>query len=339
MGQIARRRFLSALVATMLASLSSAVAQTRPGDRTFRLAIVLSTSPVAEMQGPKPAHPAVRGLLANLRRLGYVEGTNLVLERRSAEGRYDRFESILAELIASKPDAIVTVTIEMTRVAMRLTKTVPIVFALAGGGDPVAAGLVPSLARPGGNVTGVTPDAGPEIIGKRLELLKEAVPKISRVAFLTLEADWDSVDGQRARIAAKALGLTLLRVSVDPKAYTKAFDAMLAERPDALLTSGHPVHYANRKALIDFAAKHRLPAIQAFATMGAEGALLTYASEGTTMSKLVGILDKIAKGANPADLPIEQPTHYRLIVNLKTAAELGLTIPRELLLRADEVIE
>ena len=332
-----RRSMLLASVAG-LALGNRVAAQPKPVDRTIRVAIVLSTSPVAEMLGPEPAHPVPRYLLQELRKLGYVEGRNLVLERRSAEGRPERHEPILAELVALKCDVIVVITAAIARAAKKVTATVPIVFAIAGGGsDPVAAGLVQSLARPGGNITGVVPDAGAEIYGKRVELLKQVAPAVRRVAYLGLAQEWDSPSGRSARAAAKSLGIELFHVVVDPNRYAAALDSVLHGRADAILASSHPVHYAHRADIIAFASRNRLPAMHAFFL---EGGLIAYAQEGTwSWMRVADIIDRIVKGTPPAEIPVERPTRFELLINLRTAKALGLTIPKDVLLRADRVIE
>ena len=182
--------------------------------KVFRVGIVFTTSPVSEMVGPDPVNPAARAFIHDLRRLGYVEGQNLVLERRSAEGKFERFADILAELARVKVDVIVTVGIPMTQRAKEVTPTVPVVMGAVA--NPVEAGLVQSLARPGGNITGLSTTPGPEIEGKRLELLKEAVPKISRVVFLGMKTDWEAPVGKGAQAAARVLGLQLLHAEATP---------------------------------------------------------------------------------------------------------------------------
>lgn len=316
-----------------------AAAQPKPVDRTIRIGYVLSTPPVAEMLGPEPKHPAVHGLLQELRKLGYVEGRNLILERRSAEEKFERLEAICAELAALKPDAIVVGTAAIAHAARKATTTVPIVLAISGAGsDPVAEGLVQSLARPGGNVTGVVPDAGAEIYGKRVELLKQVAPSIRRIAYLGVALDWDSPGGRSARAAAQALGVELFRVEVDPKQYAKALDEVLRGRAEAMLTSSHPVHHNHRAEIIAFASRNRLPNMHAYRTMPPDGALMAYGG-GAPYDRVAAIIDRIVKGTPPAEIPIERPTRFQLLINLKTAKAIGLAIPQAVLLRADRVIE
>jgi putative ABC transport system substrate-binding protein len=267
-----------------------------------------------------------------------VEGRNFILERRSAEGKFERFGEIVAELLRLKAEAIVTLSIPLTLEAKKRTNSVPIVFLIAGGGDPVAAGIVPSLARPGGNITGVLDDAGPEIFGKRLQYLKEAVPGISRIAYLGLASEWDSPYGRSARDAAHGLATAMFLAEVTPGNYARAFEAIKRERADAIFTAGHPVHYANRKLTADFALRNRLPSTHGYSAAAEEGGLMSYSSI-SLWPEVAEYVDRIVRGTKPGDLPVLQPTRFELVVNLKTARALGITIPQSVLLRAERVIE
>jgi putative ABC transport system substrate-binding protein len=215
--------------------------------RVYKVGFILTTSPVSEMNGSEPIHPGTRAFVRGLRALGYVEGQNLILERRSAEGHFERFGEIVRELVALKCDVIVTTVNPVTLEARRVATTIPIV--MAGSINPVGAGLVASLAHPGGSVTGLTYDVGPEIYGKQLELLKEGLPKITRVAFLSPQSEWESPRAQSVRAAALALGLTMLHAESAPNDYTRAFAGFARERPDALYIGPFgPDLYANRSA-------------------------------------------------------------------------------------------
>jgi len=269
-----RRAFLFSISALPIALDASAQAK----GKSVRVGFILTTSAVAEMQGPKPVHGVVRTFLQEMERLGHVEGRNFVLERRSAEGKSERFGEIVAELLRLKADVIVTLSIPLTLEAKKLTTSVPIVFVIAGGGDPVAAGIVPSLARPGGNITGVLEDAGPEIFGKRVQYLKEAVPGIRRIAYLGLAPEWDSPYGRSARDAAHGLATAMFLAEATPANYAKAFEAIKRERADAIFAAGHPVHFANRKLTADFALRNHLPNTHAYASAVAEGGLMSYSS-------------------------------------------------------------
>lgn len=330
-----RRAFLLAIPALPIAL----GAQAQPVGKTVRVGFILTTSPVAEMLGPEPAHEAVRAFLHEMRRLGYVEGRNFILERRSAEGKFERFGEIVAELLRLKPDAIITVSVPLTLAAKKLTNSVPIVFVIAGAGDPVAAGVVPNLSRPGGNITGLLPDAGPEIFGKRVQFLKEAVPGITRIAYLGLGSEWETPHGRSARAAAQALGMTMFLAEASPDDYPRAFEVIKRERADAIFVAGHPVHFVHRQLIVEFAARNRLPDTHAYRTSAESGGLMAYVSAEAPWSRPAYYVDRIVKGTKPGDLPVEQPTKFALIINLKTARGLGLTIPRSVLLRADRVVE
>src|SRR5262245_13554044 len=209
--------------------------------RVVRVGLIFTTSPLAEMSGPDPLHPLVKTFVRTLRSLGYVEGQNLVLERRSAEGRFERFNAIVAELVARETDVIVTAGNELAIEAKRVTNAVPIVMSTSF--DPVGAGIVASLARPGGNVTGFTVNAGPEIEAKRLQLLKEVLPHMTRAAFLGTSGDWESEEANNIRDAARKLGVTLTHTKHSPTRYADAFAQLTRERPHALFVARSTQNY------------------------------------------------------------------------------------------------
>jgi len=319
----------------LLAPLAAAAQQ---AGKVYRVALVFTASPVSEMAGPDPRHPLARAFLHALRALGYVEGQNLIFERRSAEGKLERFPDIVAELVRLKADVIVTSGDEITQRAREVTTTVPIV--MWGGRNAVELGLVQSLARPGGNVTGLTVTPGPEIEAKRLQLLKEAVPKISRVAFLGTKREWESPTRESVQAAARTLGMTLRLAEHTPDGYAHAFAMISRERVDALFVAHNPANFGYRHAILDFAAKSRLPVTYPWRELVEAGGLMSYGDSATDRARHAAIyVDKILKGAKPADLPVEQPTKFELVINLKTAKALGLTIPPSVLIRADEVIQ
>ncbi|SRR5258706_3713211 len=281
------------------------------------------------------------GFLQGLRALGYVEGRNLVIEYRDVEGKFERFPALAAELVALKVDVIVAAITPATKAAMQATKTIPIVFTSAA--DPVRDGLVASLARPGSNVTGLC-NLNPELVGKRLELLKRTLPRIGRVAFLWQPGGLGERTEQymlkSAEAAALALGVRLQIVEVrGPADFDRAFSDMTRARADALIVFGGTPLFAERRRLVDLAAKNRLPLVASFREYVEAGGLLSYGPNAADMSqRAAGYVDKILKGANPGELPVEQPTKFDLVINLKTAKALGITIPQSLLQRADEVI-
>ena len=274
-----------------------------------------------------------------LRELGYEEGRNIVIEYRWADGKYERFPALVAELIAAKVEVIVTAGTPAALAVKKATTTVPLVMVAVG--DPVGTGLVPSLARPGGNLTGLS-SVAPDLEGKRLELLREVVPALSHVAMFINSLNPFHVSSMRqARAAAQAMGIKLqlhdIRKSED---LDDAFAAIRKERPDALLILADRVFLHNRERMMDFTKEQRLPNVNAYKELVEVGGLMSYGPSYEDMHKRAAIyVDKILKGAKPADLPIEQPSKFTFIVNLKAAKALGVTVPSQLLGLADEVIE
>jgi len=327
-----RRTFMAMLTGGLVASPFAAEAQ-----QAAKIARIGYLTPSL---GVNPHLP--EAFRQGLRVLGYVEGRNVVIEYRDAEGKLERLPALAAELVALKVDVIVAANSLAVLPAKQATKTIPIVFAVAG--DPVGSGLVTSLARPGGNVTGLSV-LSPELVGKRLELLTQAVPGVTRVAVLWQpgaageRTDKDILKGAEA--AARALGVRLQIVEArGPADFDRAFSDMTRARAGALtvLTSG--MFTTERRRLVDLAAKNRLPAVYGSREYVDAGGLLSYGPDLADMFRRAATyVDKILKGAKPGDLPVEQPTKFELVINLKTAKALGLTIPPSLLGRADEVIQ
>ena len=333
-----RRRFIGTIAGGLLAVPLAAEAQ--EAGKVYRVGFILTTASISEMAGPEPVNPPTRAFLQGLRALGYVEGQNLILERRSAQGRFERFGDIAAELVRLKADVIVTVSDPMARAAKAVTTTVPIVMATSG--DPVGEGLVQSLARPGGNITGLTAAVGPEIEAKRLELLRAMLPGLSRVAYLAGKEykEWESAYGKSVQRAAQVLGVTLVRAEFSPHQYTDAFTTISRARAEALFVSRTPPAFADLALIVDFATRTLLPSIFVWREAVELGGLMSYGDNADDrFRRAAGYVDKILKGAKSADLPIEQPTKFELVINLKTAKALGITVPQSLLLRADEVIQ
>jgi putative ABC transport system substrate-binding protein len=278
--------------------------------------------------------------LRTLRGLGWIEGQNLIIEYRWAEGNVDRLPGLAAELVERKVDVIVAPAGSAALAAKNATSSIPIVMIFAP--DPVETGLVASLRRPGGNITGTTFTPGPEIFGKQLQILKEAVPHASRVAVLSNPADASfALQVRQVEATARSLGIRLQHVDArGPEEFASAFAAMERERADALLVTGTSTFLAHRTRLAELAVKGRLPSMYSFRESVEAGGLMAYA---VNMADFVGrsamYVDKILKGAKPADLPIEQPTKFELIINLKVAKALGITVPQALVARADEVIQ
>jgi putative tryptophan/tyrosine transport system substrate-binding protein len=276
-----------------------------------------------------------------LRELGYIDGQHITIEYRYAERKIDRAPELAAELVRLKVDIIVVAGDRSVLAAKNATKTIPIVM-VGSGLDPVEAGLVESLARPGGNVTGIT-NLGTELGGKRLELLKEAVPKAARVAVLYDPALPGSLRELKEvlPVAAPALGLTIHPREVGAaNGFERVFAALSKERPDGLYVRSGPLMSANQKRIIAFALKSRLPAIYTIRTAVEAGGLMSYGADiAESYRRVAYYVDRILKGAKPADLPVEQPTKFELTINLKSAKQIGLTIPQSLLYRADKVIK
>jgi putative ABC transport system substrate-binding protein len=274
-----------------------------------------------------------------LQSLGYIDGKNIVIEYRYAEGNLGRLPELAKELVDAKVDVIVTTTIQSVLAVKNATRTIPVVF--AGVQDPVASGIIDSLARPGGNATGLSLLA-PELGGKRLELLKEVVPRIARVALLWSAGDQSAaaVTVKETQAAARVLGIQCQSIEVrDSKGLDIAFEAARTERAQALLTSPSAIINTYHTRIVEFAAKNRLPAMYAGPEFVNAGGLMSYSpSYADLYRRAATYVEKILKGAKPADLPVEQPTKFEFVINLKTAKQIGVTIPPNVLARADKVI-
>ena len=324
-----RRKLIVALGASALVSPLSSFAQ--PAKKVWRIGFL--GSEFAAGYGSN-----LEALRAGLRDLGYAEGKNIAIESRWAEGKYERLPDLAAELVRLKVDVIVTHGTPGTRAAKLATTTIPIVIATSG--DPVAMGLVASLARPGGNVTG-SATFTTELMAKRLELLKEAVPRIKLVAVLANALNPSRVvDSQEMETAAKALKMGLHRFEVrGPDDFERAFSALAKTRVDAIVVHQDGMLNANSAAIAALAASQRLPSA-GFKEFGESGGLIGYGANFLELYRHAAVfIDKILKGAKPLDIPVERATKFELVVNMKTAKALGITIPNSILLRADKVIE
>ena len=328
-----RRSFMGAIAGGFLAAPLAAEAQ--PAAKVYRIGSLGNAAPTAPQ-----AIPLWEAFVEGLRERGYVEGQNFVMEYRWTEGRLERSPSLATELVGLKVDLIVAVGTAGARAAKQATGAIPIVMVYVV--DPVVAGLVDSLARPGGNLTGVAFGAGLAIVSKHLELLKAAIPKVSRVAVLSDPAHpLDAGYRREAQAAAGVLGVSLQFYEVrDPNELEGAFTGMTKARAGALLGLTQPFAFVHARRIADLAVKSRLPAVFAFRESVEAGGLMAYAANAPDMFRRAATyVDKILKGAKPGDLPVEQPTKFELVINLKTAKTLGLTIPPSLLLRADQIIE
>jgi len=331
LNRVQRRRFLIAAGALLAIPLAD-------GQQAAKVARIGHLSPNLA------ANPHLRdAFLQGLRDLGYVEGRNVVIEYRDAEGKLERLPALAAELVALKVDVIVAEGGTLgPRVAMRATTTIPIVF--AGAGDPVGSGLVTSLARPGGNVTGLS-SLSAEVVGKRLELLTQAVPGLDRVAILREPVALGERTAkdmlEAADVAARAQGVQPEFIEArGPDEFARAFSDMTSARAGALAVLPSAMFLREHRRLVDLAAKNRLPAVYISRDFVDAGGLMSYgANQSDLFRRAATYVDKILKGAKPGDLPIEQPAKFELVINLKTAKDLGLTIPPSVLARADDLIQ
>ncbi len=324
MNHVRRREFLLAAVALLIAPIC---AQAQRTTKPYRIG-VLQTEESQKVL-----------LQQSLHELGYIEGRDIVFEIRNTEGRSERLDDFALDLVRLKVDVIVARNPAGILSAKRATTTIPIV--MTNTPDPVQLGLVASLARPGGNITGTT-TLTVDLSLKQLELLKEAFPRASRVALLwNPDNPWHPVAVKDLQARSGSLGLQLQVLEVrGPDAFDSAFHSMTTERAQALLVLADPMTYFHRRRLADLAIKHRLPMMSSLRDYAGAGSLMSYWADSTDVSRrAASYVDRILKGARPGDLPIEQPTKFELIINLKTAKALGLTIPQSLLLRADEVIQ
>ena len=326
-----KRGIARLVVPAFLLLIAPLAAEAQAPSKVWRIAVL--TAGILRSDAP------VRALEQRLAELGYAEGHNLVIDFRSAGAQIDRLPALAAELVAGRPDIFVTASTQGGMAAKNVTRTIPIV--LAAVGDPVGTGIVPSLGRPGGNITGVSL-LNVEMSGKGLQFLKEVVPAASRVAVLWSSANQLHREGRAATEAAGAtlkVGLQLLDVR-GPEDLPKAFDAIIRERADGLLLLPDSVTNAHRKPIVAFAASRRLPAMYAFREAVDDGGLMCYGPNLVeNFRAAAGYVDKILKGARAGDLPIAQATKFDLIINLKTARALGVVIPPSLLLQADQVIQ
>ena len=313
------------------------VAEAQPAAKVPRIGYLVTGS----LESPE-TRVALDAFRQGLRERGYVEGQNILIEYRAADGKIERFPGLATELARLKVDVILAANTPAARAVQQATTTIPIVVPVIG--DPVGDGLVASLARPGGNITGLT-FLGPELVPKRLELLKQALPKVSRVAALWHRGAFSERTTRdmlmATEAAARTLGVQLQLVEVrGPNEFDRAFSTMISERADALIVFPSTMLFNERTRIVDLAAKHRLPSMSQAREFVELGGLIAYGASITDLFRRAATyVDKILKGAKPSDLPVEQPTKFELVINLKTAKALGLSIPQSVLGRADHVIE
>ena len=330
-----RREFLITLV--LSAAMPCAHAQ-HPG-KLYRIAIVHPSAPVAELTDT--GSPRFSALFKELRRLGYVEGQNIAVERYSGKGQTEHYAELASEVVGRNPDLILTNTSRLVFNFMAATTTIPIVGLMA---DPVRFGIVESLARPGGNITGVSTDAGQEIWGKRLDLLREVVPGTSKVGYLASRWNWESPIAIAAlQEAAKRMGISLIGPPLEgteEQEYRRVFEALTRSQPGALIVSDSAENLTYRRIIIELAAKSGLPALYPYREQAEAGGLMAYAPDLLDLyRRAANNVRDILNGAKPSDIPVYLASKFELVINLKTAKALGLPISPSLLVRADEVIE
>ena len=325
-----KKTFVSLLTTFLLATISLAEAQ--PAKKVFRIGLLSGNRP-----SPMPSN--IEAFRQGLRELGYVEGQNISVEYRFAEGKEERYAILAAELVNLGVDVIVTFGTQATVAAKQATSTIPILVGNAG--DLVGEGLVASLARPGGNITGFT-SVDPDLSAKRLQLLKEILPKVSRVAVLYHGGPGgDQEELRETQTAAKTLGVQIQPLQVlEPDQFQRAYTAMTKERAQALIIFVGSFIAFHRKELLELAAKIRIPTMCGNPEWSEAGGLISYGNDRRDQFRRVATyVDKILKGTKPADLPVQQPMKYELVINVKTAKEIGVTIPPNVLARADRVIK
>jgi putative tryptophan/tyrosine transport system substrate-binding protein len=337
--QLGRREFIT-LVGGAAATWPFGTRAQQPSKAMKRIALVGPSDKITDMV---VTNPNVYGALFNeLSRLGYVEGHNVIVERYSANGQERYFDELARDVVSTHPDLIYVASTRLALAFKKHTATIPIVAVCA---DPVMAGLVSSLARPGGNITGVSVDAGLEIWGKRLGLLLEAIQKPSNVRMLASRVVWElpgyggAIQGAAKQARISITG-ALLDGTIDESQYQRVFTAMEQDRVDALIVSDQPENITYRQLIVDLAARSKIPTIYPYRDHVALGGLMAYSVDlDDATRQAANMVGEILKGTNPADMPFYQPTKFQLVINVKTAKALGLEIPPALLLRADEVIE
>jgi putative ABC transport system substrate-binding protein len=329
-----RRREFITLLGGAAAAWPLAARGQQPPDKIYRIGFLANDPAI-------PAQPAGQAFLDGLRESGFIEGKNIIIERRFAEGRLDRYAELVTELIRLEVDVLVTSANEATLAAKRATSKIPVV--MLNVSDPIGQGIVASSAHPEGNITGGIQDDSAEIEAKRMQLFKDAVPRAAEVAVLIGDPDlpYARTQWQQLEVAARSLNVMLRRFVVRQASELEgAFAAIGRDRPDGLFLTNSELNFVNRRLIIELAAKSRLPTMSAYREYPEAGGLMSYGNVRVDRFRSAGIYaGKILRSAKPADLPVEQPTKYELVINLKAARSLKLEIPRDLLLVADEVIE
>ncbi len=328
----------ASLVAVLVASVACALPAYAQQTKVHRVAFLSATTPLSHHKGPDPINPGVRAFVHGLRDLGYIDGRNLVLDFHTLEGRYERIPEVLIDIVRFKPDVIFTGTQIVVERYLQATAGIPIVTLASW--SLVQRGVVQSFARPGGTVTGFIFDVDSGVEAKRLELLREAIPGIKRVAYLGSSVSWESPAGQRVVDAAQRLGLSLVHAAYTGSDIRAGLAIIEKESPDAVFAPLATESFVNRQRIGQFVSARRLPCIAPFKEVVEYGCLMSYGVDvNDIVRRAAGYVAKILEGAKPGELPIQQPTKFELVINLKEAKALGLKIPHSILLRADSVIE
>jgi putative ABC transport system substrate-binding protein len=316
-------------------------AQAQPTGKVYRIALAHPTAPVADQNLASKGSFTIPAVLEELTRLGYVEGRNLLIERYSGEGRPAHYPELARQIVSRNPDLIIVFGNNVTLDVKAATSTIPIVGIFS---KPIESGIVPSLARPGGNITRVSTDVGGDQVAKRVQLLKEAVPQITRLGFLETRNARErtgAIDNREIELknSVSIVG-PLLEYPTDEQEYQRVFAALAQEGAEGLYVNDEPENLSNRRLIVELAAKGRLPTIYAYRQLVEDGGLMSYGIDMSDVGhRMADLADKILKGAKPADIPIFQPTKSELSINLKTAKTLGIELPPLLVARADNVIE
>ena len=330
-------RWAYLLAAVIVGTVCATSAYAQKG-KVHRVAFIAALSPVSDLKGPEPINPSARAFVHGLRGLGYVEGRNLVIDFRSLEGRYERAPEILADIVRSKPDVIFTGTQVIVERHLPATAGVPVVTMATW--SLVETGVVKSLSRPGGTVTGFILDVDLRLETKRLELIRDAIPSVKRIAFLGVSVIWESPATREILLAAERLGISMVHVPYTGADVQAAAGLIEREAPDAIFVPAGATTFGNRQRIGEFVSARRIPCIAPYKELAEHGCLMSYGVDINELSRAAaGYVAKILAGAKPADMPIQQATKFELVINLKQAKALGLTLPQPLLLRADRIIE
>ena len=326
------------LLVAVLVGMACATAVYAQKGKFQRIAFIAALSPVADLKGPDPINPAARGFVHGLRDLGYVEGRNVVIDFRSLEGRYERIPEILADVVRSKPDVIYTGTQVVVERHLAATSGIPVVTMASW--SLIESGVVKSLSRPGGTVTGFVVDVDVAVETKRLELIRDAIPSIKRIAFLGTSVAWESPATRELLLAAERLGLSMFYAPYTGADVQAAAAVIERGAADAIFVPAGAISFANRQRIGEFVSARRIACIGPFREVAEHGCLMSYGVDIYAVSRdAAGYVAKILAGARPANMPIQQSSKFELVINLKQAKALGLVIPTPLLLRADRIIE